>query len=174
MSVFQTLVLNHYIFSLAHKIQHTNNMGGCCWGWIVLGSLKQYLSNMPYFVHFLPCLIPFLNTLLLSLISLSPPRFQFPYHGGIFITTNVNFYPLYLSLAFSTSLLLQLILFPFPHSPVLLLCFFFLMWSLGFFRIAYSTQGEMFREARATYHFLYHWRNSFSPTPQLLLSTVEV
>lgn len=69
---FKHSYLNHYLFLLAHKIQHTNNMGGCCWGWIVLASLKQYFSNMPYFAHFLPCLIPSLKTLLLSLISLPP------------------------------------------------------------------------------------------------------
>lgn len=134
---FKHSYLNHYLFSLAHKIQHTDNMG---WGWIVLASLKQYLSNMPYFAHFLPCLIPSLKTLLLSLISLSPPSFLFLYHGGIFIVTNVYFYPLYLSLAFSVSLLFPLILFPFPHSPVLLLCFFFNV-TLGFIKIAYRALG---------------------------------
>lgn len=71
---FKHSYLNHYLFSLAHKIQHTDNMGGCCWGWIVLASLKQYLFNMPYFAHFLPCLIPSLKTLLLSLISLPPTK----------------------------------------------------------------------------------------------------
>lgn len=94
---------------------------------------------MPYFAHFLPCLIPSLKTLLLSLISLSPPSFLFLYHGGIFIVTNVYFYPLYLSLAFSVSLLFPLILFPFPHSPVLL-CFFFNV-TLGFIKIAYRALG---------------------------------